>query len=190
LKGLAWHIEPQATWADLVLPQSAIERLHEVAEQVRDNAQAYESWDFGKKAPPKLGVTALFVGEKGSGRTLAAEVLARDLRQDFYRIHTTNLVGKYAGETEKNLRRLFAVAEPTTAVLLFDEADALFGRRSEVKDAHDRCPDVEISHLMERVQSYPGLAILKTTLRSNVDYDVLRQLRFVLEFGRGRRQTA
>jgi SpoVK/Ycf46/Vps4 family AAA+-type ATPase len=189
MRDLAARIEPQATWEDLVLPRGVIEELREIAEQVRQSAQVYARWDFGEKAPTELGVTALFAGEKGTGRTLAAEVLARDLRQDLYRIRARGLVGKYAGETEKNLRRLFAAADPTAAVLLFDEADALFGKRNKVKDAHDRYANVEISHLMERMQSYPGLAILKTTLRSNMDYDVLRQLRFVLEFGRGRRQT-
>jgi SpoVK/Ycf46/Vps4 family AAA+-type ATPase len=189
LKDLATHIAPKATWEDLLLPASLIEQLHEIAGEVRHNARVYASWRFGVKPPTKPGVKALFVGEKGARRTLAAEVLARDLGQDLYRIDTTSVLGKYVGETENNLRRVFATAEPTTAVLLFDEADALFGKRSEVKDAHDRYASLEISHLMERMQSYRGLAILKTTLRSNIDCDVLRQLRFVLEFGRGRRQS-
>jgi SpoVK/Ycf46/Vps4 family AAA+-type ATPase len=186
LDDFATRVQPQATWKDLVLPKSLIEQLHEIAEQVRHSTQVYARWTFQEKAPPGLGVTALFAGEKGTGRTLAAEVLARDLRQDLYRIDLSGVVGKYAGETEENLRRLFDAAECTGAVLLFDEAEALFGRRNEVKDAHDRYASVEFSHLMERTRSYRGLTILKT-LRSNIGCDVHRQLRFVLEFARGRK---
>ena len=186
LKDLATRIESQATWEDLVLPRGLIEQLHEIAKQVCHRTRVYARWGFREKAPPELGVTALFAGEKGTGRTLAAEVLARDLRQDLYRIDLSSLVEKYVGETEKNLRRLFDAAESTSAVLLFDEADALFGKRGEVKDAHDRYANVEISYLMERTRSYRGLTILKTTLRSNIDCDVLQQLRFVLEFVRER----
>jgi SpoVK/Ycf46/Vps4 family AAA+-type ATPase len=186
LKDLATRIEPQATWEDLVLPRSLIDQLHEIAKQVRHGTRVYARWGFQEKAAPELGVTALFAGEKGTGRTLAAEVLARDLRQDLYRIDLSSVVEKYVGETEKNLRRLFDAAESTRAVLLFDEADALFGKRSEVKDAQDRYANVEISYLMERTRSYRGLTILKTTLRSNIDCDVLQQLRFALEFVRER----
>jgi SpoVK/Ycf46/Vps4 family AAA+-type ATPase len=186
LKDLATRIESQATWEDLVLPRGLIEQLHEIAKQVRNRTRVCARWGFQEKAAPGLGVTALFAGEKGTGRTLAAEVLARDLRQDLYRIDLSRAAEKYVGETEKNLRRLFDAAESTGAVLLFDEADALFGKRSEVKDAHDRYANVEISYLMERTLSYRGLTILKTTLRSNIDCDVLQQLRFVLEFVRER----
>jgi SpoVK/Ycf46/Vps4 family AAA+-type ATPase len=183
LKDLATRIESQATWEDLVLPRGLIEQLHEIAKQVRHRTQVYAVWGFEEKAPPELGVTALFAGEQGTGRTLAAEVLARDVGQDLYRIDLSRVVRKYIGETEKNLRRLFDAAESTGAVLLFDEADALFGKRSEVKDAHDRYANVEISYLMERTRSYRGLTIFKTALRSNIDRNVL-QPRFVLEFGR------
>jgi SpoVK/Ycf46/Vps4 family AAA+-type ATPase len=184
LKDLVTRIESKATWEDLVLPAGLIEQLHEIAEKVRHNAHVYASWGFGVKPPPNLGVTALFAGEIGTGRTLAAEVLARDLGLDLYRINVTSVLGRYVGETEKNLRRVFATAEDADAVLLFDEADALLGKRSEVKDAHDRYANLQMSSLVERPQSYRGLTIFKTTMRSNVDSDVLRHLRFVLEFDR------
>jgi SpoVK/Ycf46/Vps4 family AAA+-type ATPase len=187
LKDLVTRIECEATWEDLVLPTGLIEQLHEIAKKVHHNAHVYASWGFGVKPPPNLGVTALFAGEKGAGRTLAAEVLARDLELDLYRINVTSVVRKYIGETEKNLRRVFATAEDADAVLLFDEADALFGKRSEVKDAHDRYANVQIASLMELPRSYRGLTIFKTTVRSNIDCDVLRQLGFVLEFDRVRK---
>jgi len=129
-----------------------------------------------------LGVTALFTGESGTGKTLAAEVLARELELDLYRIDLAATVSKYIGETEKNLRRLFAAAEASGAVLLFDEADALFGKRGEVKDGHDRYANLEVAYLLQRMESYRGLAILTTNLRSNVDRAFLRRLRFVLQF--------
>jgi SpoVK/Ycf46/Vps4 family AAA+-type ATPase len=182
LKDLARYITPEATWQDLVLPEGLIEQLHEIAEHVRHRAQVHGRWGFGEEARTELGVTALFAGEKGSGRTLAAEVLAHDLGQPLYRIDTTTLTGKYAGETEKNLRALFASAETTDAVLLFDDADALFGKRGDVDDSHDQYENVEMSYLVERMQSYRGLAILKINRRGNIDSDVLRRLRFVLEF--------
>jgi len=172
LKDLASDITPEATWQDLVLPEGLIEQLHEIAEHARRNP--------GEET--ELGVTALFVGEKGSGRALAAEVLAHDLGQHLYRIDATTLRGKHIGETEKNLRALFASAETTDAVLLFDEADALFGKRAEVNDSHDPYDNVEMSYLVKRMQSYPGLSILKIDRRGNIDSDVLRRLRFVLDF--------
>src|SRR5262249_40921451 len=142
----------------------------------------YDDWGFADQGTRGLGVTALFAGESGTGKTLAAEIIAGELGLDLYRIDLAATVSKYIGETEKNLRRLFDAAEASGAVLLFDEADALFGRRSEVRDAHDRYANLEVAYLLQRTESYRGLAILTTNLRSNVDRAFLRRLRFVVQF--------
>ena len=182
LEGLAERIDPIATWDDLVLPPAHTELLHEIVRHVRHRTQVYERWGFGARTTRGLGVTALFSGESGTGKTLAAEVLARELGLDLYRIDLAATVSKYIGETEKNLRRLFEAAEASGAVLLFDEADALFGKRGEVKDGHDRYANLEVAYLLQRMESYRGLAILTTNLRSNVDRAFLRRLRFVVQF--------
>jgi vesicle-fusing ATPase len=182
LDGLAEHVDPRARWADLVLPDGHTELLRELARQVRHRTQVYERWGFGERTSRGLGVTALFTGESGTGKTLAAEVLARELELDLYRIDLAATVSKYIGETEKNLRRLFDAAEASGAVLLFDEADALFGKRGEVKDGHDRYANLEVAYLLQRMESYRGLAILTTNLRSSVDRAFLRRLRFVVQF--------
>ena len=135
-----------------------------------------------RERPRGLGITALFAGESGTGKTLAAEIIAGELGLDLYRIDLAATVSKYIGETEKNLRRLFDAAEASGAVLLFDEADALFGRRGEVKDAHDRYANLEVAYLLQRMESYRGLALLTTNLRSNVDRAFVRRLRFVVQF--------
>jgi vesicle-fusing ATPase len=142
----------------------------------------YERWGFAERASRGLGVTALFAGESGTGKTLAAEVLAADLGLDLYRIDLSATVSKYIGETEKNIRRLFDAAEASGAVLLFDEADALFGKRGEVKDGHDRYANLEVAYLLQRMESYRGLAILTTNMRSHIDRAFLRRLRFVIQF--------
>jgi vesicle-fusing ATPase len=182
LEGLAERIDPAATWDDLVLPAAHTALLHELVRHVRHRTQVYERWGFGTRTTRGLGVTALFAGESGTGKTLAAEVLACELGLDLYRIDLAATVSKYIGETEKNLRRLFEAAEASGAVLLFDEADALFGKRGEVKDGHDRYANLEVAYLLQRMESYRGLAILTTNLRSNVDRAFLRRLRFVVQF--------
>jgi hypothetical protein len=182
LEGLAERIEPAATWDDLVLPHGHIELLREIVCHVRHRTQVYERWGFGERTTRGLGITALFSGESGTGKTLAAEVLAYELGLDLYRIDLATTVSKYIGETEKNLRRIFAAAEASGAVLLFDEADALFGKRGEVKDGHDRYANLEVAYLLQRMESYRGLAVLTTNLRSNVDRAFLRRLRFVVSF--------
>ena len=182
LDDLAARIDPAATWDDLVLPPAHLELLREIARHVRHRTQVYERWGFGERTSRGLGVTALFAGESGTGKTLAAEVLADDLGLDLYRIDLAGTVSKYIGETEKNLRRVFDAAEAGGAVLLFDEADALFGKRGEVKDGHDRYANLEVAYLLQRMESYRGLAILTTNLRSNLDRAFLRRLRFVVEF--------
>ncbi len=145
-------------------------------------AQVYEQWGFAAKSSRGLGISALFAGASGTGKTLAAEVLANELRLDLYRIDLSQVVSKYIGETEKNLRRVFDAAEDGGAVLLFDEADALFGKRSEVKDSHDRYANIEVSYLLQRMEAYRGLAILTTNMKDALDTAFLRRIRFVVTF--------
>lgn len=182
LDGLARRIEPNATWHDLVLPAEQMRVLREIAIHVRRRAQVYERWGFGRQGTRGLGISALFAGSSGTGKTLAAEVIAADLHLDLYQIDLSQVVSKYIGETEKNLRRVFDAAEAGGAVLLFDEADALFGKRSEVKDSHDRYANIEVSYLLQRMEAYRGLAILTTNLKSALDTAFLRRIRFVVNF--------
>jgi hypothetical protein len=182
LDDLAQRIEPAAGWDDLVLPESQRQTLHDVAAHVRQRSRVYDAWGFAGKGARGLGISALFAGTSGTGKTMAAEVLALELRLDLYRIDLSAVVSKYIGETEKNLRRVFEAAEESGAILLFDEADALFGKRSEVKDSHDRYANIEVSYLLQRMESYRGLAILTTNLKSALDPAFLRRIRFVVQF--------
>lgn len=182
LDDLAQRIESPATWDDLVLPEAQREILREIAIHVRQRTKVYQHWGFAGKGARGLGISALFAGASGTGKTMAAEVLANELRLDLYRIDLSSVVSKYIGETEKNLRRLFDAAEAGGAILLFDEADALFGKRSEVKDSHDRYANIEVSYLLQRMESYRGLAILTTNLKSALDTAFLRRIRFVVQF--------
>jgi hypothetical protein len=182
LGALAQRIEPAAGWDDLVLPQPQLRTLHEIEVQVRQRTRVYRHWGFAAKSARGLGIGALFSGPSGTGKTMAAEVLAGALQLDLYRIDLSAVVSKYIGETEKNLRRVFDAAEASGAVLLFDEADALFGRRSEVKDSHDRYANIEVSYLLQRMESYRGLAILTTNLKQALDGAFLRRIRFIVPF--------
>jgi len=182
LNRLAQLIIPRAGWDDLVLPPAQLAILHDIARQVRHRATVYELWGFAAKSERGLGISALFAGESGTGKTLAAEVLACDLDLDLYRIDLSAVVSKYIGETEKNLEQLFAEAETSGAVLLFDEADALFGKRSVVKDSHDRYANIELAYLLQRMETYRGLSILTTNLKSSLDTAFLRRIRFVAQF--------
>lgn len=182
LDDLAQRIVPAATRGDLVLPDSQSRSLREISAHVRQRAKVHGEWGFAAKGERGLGISALFAGSSGTGKTMAAEVLANELRLDLYRIDLSQVVSKYIGETEKNLRRVFDAADDGGAVLLFDEADALFGKRSEVKDSHDRYANIEVSYLLQRMEAYRGLAILTTNLKSAVDSAFLRRLRFVIEF--------
>lgn len=179
---LAERIDPRAGWNDVVLPLEQVRTLREIAAHVRHRARVYETWGFASRGPRGLGISALFVGDSGTGKTLAAEVLAADLRLDLYHIDLSQVVSKYIGETEKNLRRVFDAAEAGGAVLLFDEADALFGKRSEVKDSHDRYANIEVSYLLQRMEAYRGLAILTTNMKSALDPAFLRRIRFIVQF--------
>jgi hypothetical protein len=182
IEELAQRIEPAATWDDLVLPEPQVRILRDMAAHVRQRATVYEDWGFAGKGNRGLGIGALFAGASGTGKTLAAEVLAHELRLDLYRIDLSATVSKYIGETEKNLRRVFDAAEEGGAILLFDEADALFGKRSEVKDSHDRYANIEVSYLLQRMEAYRGLAILTTNLKSALDPSFMRRIRFVVTF--------
>ena len=179
---LAQRLDTKATWDDIVLPAEDIALLHRIADQVRERETVYEEWGFRSKMNRGLGISALFAGESGTGKTMAAEVIANDLRLDLYRIDLSAVVSKYIGETEKNLRRLFNAAEDSGAILFFDEADALFGKRSEVKDSHDRYANIEINYLLQRMEAYSGLAILATNMKSALDTAFMRRLRFVVNF--------
>ncbi|MBD1848165.1 ATP-binding protein [Cyanobacteria bacterium FACHB-63] len=182
LDELAQRIEPRADWDDLVLPEAQTLILKEAAAHVRQRSTVYETWGFGAKGSRGLGISALFAGASGTGKTLAAEVLAHELQLDLYRVDLSSVVSKYIGETEKNLRRVFDAAEDGGVILLFDEADALFGKRSEVKDSRDRYANIEVSYLLQRMECYPGLAVLTTNLKSSLDSAFLRRIRFVVQF--------
>lgn len=182
LDALAQRLEPKATWDDLVLPAEPLQLLRDLTGQARERHTVYERWEFARKMNRGLGLTALFAGESGTGKTLAAEVIANDLRLNLYRIDLSAVVSKYIGETEKNLRRLFDAAEDGGAILFFDEADALFGKRSEVKDSHDRYANIEVNYLLQRMEAYRGLAILATNMKSALDPAFMRRLRFSVTF--------
>lgn len=182
LDTLAQRIEPRATWADIVLPETDLRLLRQIADQVRHRSIVYDEWGFAAARTRGLSINALFAGESGTGKTMAAEVLANELQLNLYRIDLASVVNKYIGETEKNLRRVFDAAEAGGVILFFDEADALFGKRSEVKDSHDRHANIEVSYLLQRMEAYRGLAILTTNIKSALDQAFLRRLRFVVQF--------
>jgi hypothetical protein len=182
LDHLARRIEPRVGWDALVLPELQMQTLRSIAAHVRHRATVHGSWGFEADSHRGTGISALFAGPSGTGKTMAAEVLAAELALDLYVIDLSQVVNKYIGETEKNLARVFDAAERGGAVLLFDEADALFGKRSEVKDSHDRYANIEVSYLLQRMESYRGLAILTTNMKSALDDAFLRRLRFVVTF--------
>lgn len=182
LDGLAQRIESSVGWTDLVLPQPQHRLLRQIATQVRHRLKVYEQWGFAERGARGLGMSALFAGESGTGKTMAAEVLANELHLELFRIDLSAVVSKYIGETEKNLARVFDAAEDSGAILLFDEADALFGKRSEVKDSHDRYANIEVSYLLQRMEAYRGLAILTTNQKAALDPAFQRRLRFVIHF--------
>jgi SpoVK/Ycf46/Vps4 family AAA+-type ATPase len=182
LDELAERIEPRACWDDLVIAGEPLETLREIVTHVRGRMRVYEQWGFARRSARGLGISAIFEGASGTGKTMAAEVLARELRLDLYRIDLSEIVSKYIGETEKNLRRVFDAAEAGGAILLFDEADALFGKRTEVKDSHDRYANIEVSYLLTRMEAYRGLAILTTNAKEAIDRAFMRRIRFVVRF--------
>jgi len=182
LDTLARRVDPVADWDDLVLPAAELTLLHHIVDQVRGRATVLRSWGLAEQITRGSAVTALFAGGSGTGKSLAAEVIAHELQLDMYRIDLAGVVSKYIGETERNLRRVFDAAEEGGSLLLFDEADALFGKRSEVKDSHDRYANIEVSYLLARMEDYRGVAILASNLRHALDDAFLRRLRFIVTF--------
>lgn len=179
---LAQPIDARAGWESLVLPEAQLLTLRQIAVHTHHRLTVHHDWGFADKGSRGLGIATLFWGDSGTGKTLAAEVLACTLGLALYRIDLSAVVSKYIGETEKNLRRVFDNAEELGAILLFDEADALFGKRSEVKDSHDRYANIEVSYLLQRMESYRGLAILTTNHKAALDSAFARRLRFVVHF--------
>jgi hypothetical protein len=182
LERLAQRLEPSAGWDDLVLPAPQRNLLAEIMLHVRRRSIVYDAWGFGGAGRRGLGISVLFEGRSGTGKTMAAEALAAEARLDLYRIDLSQVVSKYIGETEKNLSRIFDAAEAGGAVLLFDEADALFGKRSEVEDSHDRYANVEVGFLLQQMEAFRGLTILTSNGATPLDPALLRCLTFVVQF--------
>lgn len=182
LARLARKITPRYDWRDIILPDDQLKLLGEIVGAVRGRSQVLESWQVGQKLAASKGITMLFAGPPGTGKTMAAEVIAHNLGLDLYKIDLSTVVSKYIGETEKNLERIFRDAESSNAILFFDEADSLFGKRSEVRDAHDRFANIEVSYLLQRMEAYDGVTILATNLRANLDEAFTRRLHFAVDF--------
>lgn len=182
LAALTCKINPLYTWNDIVLPADALNQLREMCSRVVYRHQVLDTWGFGSKLSQGKGVNALFAGPSGTGKTMAAEVIANELKLELYKIDLSGVVSKYIGETEKNLDRIFKAAESANAILFFDEADALFGKRSEVRDSHDRYANVEVSYLLQKMEQHQGVTILATNLRGNLDEAFLRRLAFLVHF--------
>lgn len=178
----ARRIRPDVGWEDLVLPDKPLVQLHELALRARHRDQVLGDWRLSAGGGRGRGVLGLFAGDSGTGKTLSAEVVAAELGLDLYVVQLSSIVDKYVGETEKNLERIFTEADRTDAVLLFDEADSVFGKRSEVKDSHDRYANMESSYLLQRLESFDGIALLTTNLRANIDEAFTRRLDLVIDF--------
>lgn len=182
LAQLAKKVNPKVTWNDLILPPIQKTLLERLCHEYEARQKVYYQWKFAEKSSKGIGLNVLFSGLPGTGKTMAAEVIAHQLQLDLYKIDLSQIVSKYIGETEKNLNRIFEAASAAQGILFFDEADALFGKRSEVKDAHDRYANIEIGYLLQKMEEYEGIAILTTNLRGNLDPAFERRLRFIIEF--------
>lgn len=182
LSELAQKVTPHYGWDDIVLPADAGDQLQEICNQVKHKHLVYDVWGFDKKLAMGKGLVALFAGESGTGKTMAADVLAGALGIDLYKIDLSSIVSKYIGETEKNLKSIFMEASSSNAILFFDEADALFGKRSEVRDAHDRYANIETAYLLQQIEEYTGIVILATNLKMNLDEAFMRRMHFVVDF--------
>ena len=182
LDDLAIRIETKATWEDLILPPQHKQTLYQMVAHLRQRSRVYEDWGFAGNERRGLGISALFSGQSGTGKTLAAGIIARKLNLDLYRIDLSSVVSKYIGETEKNLKQVFNAAEMGGAILLFDEADSLFGKRSEVQDSRDRYANMEVSYLLQSIEAYQGLCVLTTNLKGSIDQAFLRRIRFIVQF--------
>lgn len=182
LEELAIKIDPRYGWDDIVLPENKLEQLKEICSQVKYRYRVFGEWGFDKKLSHGKGLSVLFSGPPGTGKTMAAQVIAHELQLDLYKIDLSGVVSKYIGETEKNLSKIFYEAETSNAILFFDEADALFGKRTEVSDAHDRYANIEVSYLLQKMEEYEGVVILATNLRRNIDEAFARRIRFIVDF--------
>ena len=182
LGGLARKLEPHYSWDDIVLPRLQLSTLRMIGTMIRQRSTVYDDWGFERKLSMGKGVIALFAGPSGTGKTMAAEIIARELGLDVYKIDLSGVVSKYIGETEKNLEKIFSEAQDSDAILFFDEADALFGKRSEVKDAHDRYANIETAYLLQRTEEYSGLVILASNIKKNMDEAFVRRLHFLVDF--------
>jgi SpoVK/Ycf46/Vps4 family AAA+-type ATPase len=182
LNDLAQKVTPHYRWEDIVLPADAGDQLREICDQVKHKHLVYDVWGFDKKLAMGKGLVSLFAGESGTGKTMAADVLAGALGIDLYKIDLSAIVSKYIGETEKNLKSIFTEASSSNAILFFDEADALFGKRSEVRDAHDRYANIETAYLLQQIEQYTGVVILATNLKMNLDEAFMRRMHFVVDF--------
>ncbi|MDC8757013.1 ATP-binding protein [Janthinobacterium fluminis] len=182
LEQLAQIVQAKAGWQDLELPETEKSLLRQIVDQVKGRSAVYDAWGFRERMNRGLGISVLFAGESGTGKTMAAEVIANELGLLIFRIDLSAVVSKYIGETEKNLRKLFDAAEDGGAILFFDEADALFGKRSEVKDSHDRYANIEVNYLLQRIEAFRGLAILASNMKAALDGAFLRRLRFIVNF--------
>ena len=182
LATLTRKITPHYTWDDIILPRDRLQQLREICNYVKYRALVYDEWGFDRKLSLGKGLNILFAGPSGTGKTMAAEIMAGELGLDLYKIDLATVVSKYIGETEKNLAQIFAEAETSNAILFFDEADALFGKRSEVHDAHDRYANIEVGYLLQKMEEYEGVVILATNLRKNMDDAFVRRTHFSVEF--------
>ncbi len=181
LADLATKITPHHTWHDLILPSDPLAQLRELVNQARNRPIVYDHWGYSQKLQGR-GVSVLFTGDPGTGKTMSASIIAAELGLDLYKVDLASLVSKYIGETEKNLERVFVEANTSNAILFFDEADAIFGKRSEVKDSHDRYANLEISYLLQRMEAYDGIAILATNMRANLDEAFTRRFNYIVDF--------
>ncbi|HLM25165.1 MAG TPA: ATP-binding protein [Pyrinomonadaceae bacterium] len=182
LMGLGRKVESEFSWSDIVLPESQLTQLQEIASHAKRSQVIFENWGFARNFSYGRGIAALFEGQSGTGKTMAASIIGRALGLDVYQIDLASVVSKYIGETEKNLSRIFAEAQDSNAILFFDEADALFGKRSEVKDAHDRYANIETAYLLQRMEEYSGIVILATNMKQNLDEAFVRRMRFIIHF--------
>lgn len=182
LISLSRKIIPKYSWEDIVLPKEKLTQLKEICSYVKYKHVVYGDWGFGEKLSLGKGLNALFFGPSGTGKTMAAEIVAGDLSLDLYKIDLSAVVSKYIGETEKNLNKIFTEAETSNSIIFFDEADAIFGKRSEVKDAHDRYANIEVAYLLQKMEEYEGIVILATNFRKNMDDAFVRRIHFTVEF--------
>lgn len=179
---LARKINLKHEWNDIVLPAEKIMQLKELCSSIQNRSKVYGEWEFDKKLTLGKGISALFAGASGTGKTMAAEIIANTLHVELFKIDLSSVVSKYIGETEKNLAKIFQEAENNNAILFFDEADAIMGKRSEVKDAHDRYSNIETAYLLQRMEEYSGISLLATNFRQNIDSAFVRRIRFIIEF--------